>query len=244
MLNKISKLFNRLEVFSLLDYIRLDTKSTILNQIRDNFSSAAILLHPFVEMPSGWTQSKKNQNPYQHIYPTDEEILNNAKPILWKTVMDKCCLASFAEVELALLTSIGALNEEYARSDLSDSLNANLQQDLYFPDEDRTSVFLLKGLLEVMDSKEATLLHYSEPIFDTSGSLKLKELKPINICDLSSAELIVTDNNMEYAFMSMYDSFNTLFLSKQENIDEIVRKMGWEAIICDHQTYMEWFLTK
>jgi Protein of unknown function (DUF2711) len=46
--------------FSLLDYIRLDTKCTILSQIPDNFSSAAILLHPFVEMPSGWTQRKKN----------------------------------------------------------------------------------------------------------------------------------------------------------------------------------------
>lgn len=228
----------------MLDYIRLDTKYTILSQIPDNFSSAAILLHPFVEMPSGWTQSKKNQNPYKHIYPTDEEILNNAKPVLWKSVMDECGLASFAELELALLTSIGALNEDYDRLDLADSLNLNFQQDLYFPDEDKTSVFLLEGLLEVMDSKEATLLHYSEPIFDTSGSLKFNDAKPIKICELSSAELIVTTNNMDYAFMSMYNSFNTLFLSKQKDIDEIVRKMNWEAIICDHQTYMDWFLPK
>jgi Protein of unknown function (DUF2711) len=147
-------------------------------------------------------------------------------------------------IELALLTSIGALNEDYAKTDLADSLNANLQQDLYFPDEDRTSVFFLKGLLEVMDSKEATLLHYSEPIFDTSGSLKLKDVKPTRICELSSAELMVTTNNIEYAFMSMYDSFNTLFMAKQENIDEIVRNMNWEAIICDEQTYMDWFLPK
>jgi Protein of unknown function (DUF2711) len=222
----------------------LDTQSTILDQIPDNFSSAAILLHPFVEMPSGWTQSKKNQNPYKHIYPTDEEILNNAKPVLWKTVMDECGLASFAELELALLTSIGALNEDYARLDLADSLNLNLKVDLYFPDEDKTSVFLLKGLLEVMNSNEAPLIHYSEPIFDTSGSLKLNDVKPIKICELSSAELMVTTNNMEYAFMSMCDSFNTLFLSKQKNIDEIVGKMNWEAIICDHQTYIDWFLQK
>jgi Protein of unknown function (DUF2711) len=59
---------------------------------------------------------------------------------------------------------------------------------------------------------------------------------------LSEAELIVTDENMDYAFLSIYDSFNTLFLSKKQNAKEIVKKMNWEAIICDNQTYLDWYL--
>jgi hypothetical protein len=235
---------NTKEVSSLLDYIRLDSKSAILSQIPKYFNSAAILLHPFVRMPSGWTKSKKNHHPYKHIYPTDEEILNQAKPVLWKTVMDKCGLTSFEEVKMALMTSIGALNEDYARSDLADLLNTNLKQDIYYPTEDKTSVLLLKGILEVLGSKGADSLHYSEPILDNSGSLNLKEVKPLKIYELSSAELIVTNENMDYAFMSIYDSFNTLFLSQQENVKEIVQKMKWEAIICDNNTYMGWFLSK
>ncbi|USK36387.1 DUF2711 domain-containing protein [Bacillus sp. F19] len=67
-------------------------------------------------------------------------------------------------------------------------------------------------------------------------------MKPLDLYELSAAELIVTDENMDYAFMSIYDSFNTLFLSKQGNSKEIVQKMNWEAIICDQQTYIDWFL--
>ncbi len=43
--------------FILLDYIWLDDKSPILVQLPSNFKSAAILLHPFVQMPLGWENS-------------------------------------------------------------------------------------------------------------------------------------------------------------------------------------------
>jgi Protein of unknown function (DUF2711) len=77
----------------LLDYLRLDTKSTILKQISNNFSSAAILLHPFIQMPLGWTLDKQNQQPFKHIYPTDEETMDQATPVLWQTIMNESGIA-------------------------------------------------------------------------------------------------------------------------------------------------------
>ncbi|GMB75753.1 hypothetical protein BCER1_21540 [Bacillus cereus] len=38
----------------MLDYIWLDDKSPILEQLPRNFKSAAILLHPFIQMPLEW----------------------------------------------------------------------------------------------------------------------------------------------------------------------------------------------
>lgn len=67
--------------FILLDYIWLDDNSTILEQLPSNFKSAAILLHPFVQMPSGWEKSVRNRH-YQHIYPSAEEIIHDGKCVL------------------------------------------------------------------------------------------------------------------------------------------------------------------
>jgi len=55
----------------LLDYIWIDGDLPILSQLPNDFNSAAILFHPFIQMPSGWEKSKR-ANPYQHIYPNDE----------------------------------------------------------------------------------------------------------------------------------------------------------------------------
>ncbi|MCH6266576.1 DUF2711 family protein [Neobacillus citreus] len=225
----------------MLDYIWLDDKSPILSQLPNNFKSAAILLHPFVQMPLGWRQNKQIHQE-EDDYPTEEEILKQGSPVLWKTVMKESGLKSFEELEIALLTSIYALKKKFARSDLAVKLNLNLNKDRYYPTEDKTSVFLINGLLKVLSSKGADKIYFSEPIFDNSGILKIKHVSSIDISGLSPVELIITDENMDYAFMSVYDSFNTLFLSKGEDVKEVVQKMNWEAIVCDDNTFINWYL--
>ena len=48
--------------YILLDYIWLDDKSPILEQLPRNFKSAAILLHPFIQMPLGWEKSVRKDH--------------------------------------------------------------------------------------------------------------------------------------------------------------------------------------
>jgi len=191
-------------------------------------------------MPLGWTDS--NNNHTDEKYPTKEEILNQGTPVLWETVIKESGLASFEELAVALMTSIYALNEKYARTDLADKLNKNLDKDRFYPPEDKTSVFLINDLLEVLGSKGADKILFSEPILDNSGILKIKDVTLRDICGLSPVELIITDENMEYAFMSVYDSFTTLFLSKGEDVKEVIQKMNWEAIVCDDNTFINWYL--
>jgi hypothetical protein len=42
--------------------------------------------------------------------------------------------------------------------------------------------------------------------------------------------------------MSLYDSFTTLLFAKDENIEHIVQSMDWEAVLCDEQTFINWYL--
>lgn len=40
--------------------------------------------------------------------------------------------------------------------------------------------------------------------------------------------------------MSMYDSFNTLFLSNDENFEGLLKEFGWEALVCDKEMPIIW----
>jgi len=49
---------------------------------------------------------------------------------------------------------------------------------------------------------------------------------------LAPFEIVITDEKMDYAFLSVYDSFITVFLSRDENIEKIIQEKKWEAVIC------------
>ncbi|HDR4898946.1 TPA: DUF2711 family protein [Bacillus cereus] len=224
----------------MLDYIWLDDKSSILEQLPSTFKSAAILLHPFVQMPLGWEKSVRKR-PYEHIYPSAEEIIHNGKSVSWKEMMSYSGLHSYAELSMTMLISIGAFTEEYKREDLAKKLYSNFKKDLYYPTEDYTSIFLLHKLLKLLGSKGAKNLYFSEPILDTNGLLEVNNTTPLDIWDISNNELIITGEDNEYAFMSIFDSFTTLLLAKEENIEYIVHSMNVEAVICDKKMMINWY---
>lgn len=227
----------------MLDYIWLNDETPILNQVPKEFKSVAILTNPFIQMPKGWAEEKRT-NPNEHIYPDHDEILDLAKPVMWKNILENTDLVSLKEIALALKTSISALNENYARPDLADKLNLNFPEDLYYPNEDKISEFLIVDLIQFLRSEGAKRIYYSDPIFDNSGCLQLSEVTPSDLCNIYSKEVIITDEKMNYAFMSVYDSFITLFLTRNENPMNIVQRVGWEALRCDNNTYINWYLNR
>lgn len=223
----------------MLDYIWIKGDIPILNQLPNNFKSAAILLHPFVQMPLGWTQLQRKDSS-EHIYPDAEEILTEGKPVLWEKVMHDYNFNSLKDIELALRTSIGAFRKEYARKDLVQKLS--LKPDLYFPYEDFISVLLIEDMLKVLSSKGSNSIYFSDPIYGKSGVLNINETSALDIYEITSSELIITDEYNDFAFMSIFDSFNTLFIAKDENIEDVVKLMNWEAIICNHETKIDWYM--
>lgn len=224
----------------MLDYIWLEYRSPILNQLPNNFKSAAILLHPFIQMPMGWGENNR-ENEHEHIYPTDAEILQYGKPVSWRRMLHESGLTTLEELAVALLTSISALRREYAREDLAKRLNSSIKNDLYYPDEDFTTVFLINDLLKILASKGSKQLFYSDPLLDNSGILENKKIASLEVCELSLKELIITDENMDFAFINVYDSFITILMAKDEDIMDIVKSMKWEAIECDEKTYINWY---
>ena len=224
----------------MLNYIWLDDKSSIINQLPRKFKSAAILLHPFIQMPLGWEQNKR-KNEFEHIYPTDAEILLSGKPVSWETIVHQSGLRNIEELAIALKTSIGALRKEYAREDLADKLNSSIKSDLYYPNEDFPTVFLVNDLLTVLSSKGAKSFSFSDPIQDKSGNVDFKNLDPSKVSELAQNEVIIADEHLDYAFMNVIDSFITIIMAKDFSINDIVKSMKWEALECNKNTNINWY---
>lgn len=77
-------------------------------------------------------------------------MIDLSEPISWKEVISMSNLKSYKELSLALHTSTGALRYKYKREDLANLFNSYLEitPDLYYPDSDRTSLFIINSLLK------------------------------------------------------------------------------------------------
>lgn len=222
-----------------MDYIWFDDKSSIINQLPRNFKSAAIILSPFIQMSSNWVNFKQ-KNRFEVKYPSDEEILRYGKAISWKTIEQESSFNNHKELAVALKTSILALKPEYSRIDLMEKIN--LKRNIYYPSGDSLSPLLIKDFLNVISSKGANNLYFSAPTQIKSGILQIKTTTSLDICDISNGELMLADENFEFAFLSLYDSFSTLFITREKNIASVVQTLNWEAVVCDDNTRLNWYL--
>lgn len=221
-----------------MEYIRFDEDRPIMEQVPE-YRSAAFLLHPFIQMPCGWSERSKT-HPYQHLYPNDEEIVRLGRSIHWEEVRRLSGLSSLKEVAMALVST--ASKTSHQRPDLEEKLSNSIPQDFYWPQEDRISVMLSQGILNEFYSYGSHNFHFSEPVFDTAGQVNIKNCNLLTIGELSPAEIIIMDDQLESVFISQYDSYFTLFLSKQHDIGKILALHNWEAIVCDEETKIDWFL--
>jgi Protein of unknown function (DUF2711) len=71
--------------------------------------------------------------------------------------------------------------------------------------------------------------------------LNLETVTPMQIWSLTHRELINMDEQMEFMFMSMHDSFTPLFFTKEANIEPFIKVMNVEVIICNEETKIDWF---
>lgn len=173
------------------------------------------------------------------MYPSDEEIIAMGRPVSWKTVMTVCGLRSEKETALALMTAVTALREEYALPESARLFN-RLHPDLYLPSDDVTSPFLIPGLLDVFRSKGIKRCTYYEPV-EEKGIFSLNQTAASDVCGLLRADMIIADEKRRAAFMSIYDSFTTLFLMEDQDMPSVIRAMSWEAVICSDTACINWY---
>lgn len=223
----------------MIDYIWFDDNIPILNQLPNNFKSAAILLNPFIQMPIAWEQIQQRKS-NDDLCPSDIEILKYGKPLSWKHVMQENCFKDYRELALALKASVWKARKVYEGPDLTEKINH--REGMHYPNADAVSAFLIEDFLKILSSNGARNLYFSAPIEDINGMKQISETTALEIGRITDQELILTDENLEFAFMSLGSSFITMFLAAKENIEGILGTMNWEGFICEDKTILNWYL--
>lgn len=218
----------------------LDTP--ILQQAGPSFRSAALLFHPFVQMPNNWAKNKR-QHPHEHIYPSTQEHLTLGTQIRWQDMLKKTGLGSYQQLAVSLLTSISALNEASANEQWATQLNEALNEDLFYPTEDTISVFLFEPIIALFQQIGSTHIHYSNPILGVNGAIELTSATPERLAEVTRNVCLFTDELERLVFISSFDTFVTVMLSKEEQIERLIGER-FEYLVCDETTSMSWWYQK
>lgn len=221
-----------------MEYIWLHDQSPILEQVSGNFKSAAILLHPFAKMSCNWKQEK---NTLLHNYPSKEQCLISGKAISWKKIIELTDLCSYEEIALGLMTSISRFYPEYAREDLAEKLKGGLDSSFYYTSDDCTSIFLLQKMIEIYEALGVTNIFYGDPISGHKGEIDISSATPLVLAKIAERECLFIDEHANVAFLSIFDSFTTLLLCKDDNVKQLIKHFDLEAIVCDDSTKMGWY---
>lgn len=122
---------------ALLPFFQLDREETD----KSNLKKAKLLSHEeaLKEVDFLKRLPEANREIYSYDndrYPADEEIFRKGKSISWDNIAKGSCLAGYAEVNTALRTSIGGLNQNFTRPDLMEKLNNFTDHEsIYHPTE-------------------------------------------------------------------------------------------------------------
>ncbi|MCH7322577.1 DUF2711 domain-containing protein [Solibacillus sp. MA9] len=215
-----------------MHYIWIEHIDPILSQIPDYYKSAALILHPFVEMPEHFIQ-----------YPTTEQQMQYGKPVRWETICQLCHFKRKEDVLLALLSDSDALLEPYARPDLVEQLHKYLPKNIFFPTSDETSPLLWPAFLKLLIKSNSKKLYWSSPIIQQSSVLPLDFVEPELFVNLPEQELLVSNETMSIVWLSRFDSFVTTYLSNTALNVPLLKSLALETIICDENTPL-WFWVK
>lgn len=220
-----------------MKYVWLKDEIPIIEQVPKEYEFVAILLNPFIRMPLDWIDVKKSTSP-ECLYPTKDEILKLGEPVSWNEIVDICGFRSYQLVLLALKSSILSLNGDHSRNDLADLLQNNLPEEIFYPDPDSISEFIIKNLYQNIFSET---IDYENPIFGENIRIQLSKVSISELVEKYSHECILSDEMNKISFMSKFDSFITLLLSTK-NAQEVINDLKLEAIICNEKTRINWYL--
>lgn len=217
-----------------MEYIWFDNIKPIKKQLPKEFKSAAIILNPFIKI-----QEKLISMEFDEEYPSQDELLKYGNPVKWSEIIKMVEFNSYEELEIALRSSIKALNDNFIRMDLADELEKKISHNIYYPCEDIISEFIFKDFFEYFTKKQKKKVFYRRLTDKHNNCINFNEKSNFEIYD---SQMIIFDENLEYALMSIFDSFFSILLSKSEEIGRLIEEMEWESIICTEETTLNWFL--
>jgi hypothetical protein len=200
------------------------------------FESVYVVLHPFVGVPNefAWKATKH--------YPSDEQILGMGAKCRWADVASKTGLGTCAKLNQALLTSIGAIDEDLRDYAASSALKSLLEtESIWMPSEGRFEPLLQMDILDAFEaSGRGELIFVPEfPGVDPVRRFSVSRLRSREEAFPSRGTLTALDES--FLLTVDWDSFFTLFYGPHDFVAEVIRRNSLEGFFATPTTDHSWF---
>ena len=211
-------------------------KSPLIEAYGRRFEAVFVVLHPFIRVPDFLSWQKT------HKYPDDEEIAALGVKCGWSEVLPQLGMASCAELNRTLLSSIGALSQEMSDPAGVNRLQNFLQSNaVWMPVEGRFEPLLRHDFLKIFEIYRSHRLVFvpefpeSEPVV----RLSIAELREGSAPFPCAGTLAAPDAS--FLLTVDWDSFFTLFYGRREFLRQTARTLGLEGFFATPNTDHAWW---
>jgi hypothetical protein len=204
------------------------------------FECVFLALHPFVRVPESlaWSTTKS--------YPNDAEIRTVGAKYRWAEVAKETGLGTCAQINQALLTSIGSLDDYLADPSGRDKLHRFLESHpVWMPVEGRFEPLLQPALLDAFSAAGAAELIFVPefPTCDPVVQLSVNELSNStrNGTAPFPARGTLLAPDASFLFTVDWDSFFTLFYGSRSFVTSVAAARNLEGFFATPNTEHAWF---
>lgn len=218
------------------DYVYPPYSIPLVEAYEGRFEAVFIALHPFVRVPQSlsWIATRT--------YPNDAHIAALAAKYPWTEVAARTGFSNCAQLNQALLTSIGSIDGHLADPQGREALQTFLQsQPVWMPVEGRFPFLLQQDFLRVFSAAHADELIYIPefPAIDPVVTLSLDNLRSGAVPFPSCGTLLAPDAS--FLFTVDWDSFFTLFYGPRAFVADLARALRLEGFFATPNTEHAWF---
>lgn len=182
-------------------------------------------------------------------YPDNDVIKRYAVKVGWHEMQARSGIAGDKLLNLALLTSIGALHQRYMRPDLSEQLTNVCESDhIVMPCEGRFEPTMDRDIVRAFHLAGYEYAVFGDEFVHNSVVKPLAEFttESPRMCEVWPNETMMARNiysvDQRLLFTVDWDSFFTLICSNDATVRSIVDAGRFEGFYCDATTYHHWWL--
>lgn len=223
-----------------MDYSRLGYPSyevPLLQAYGGRFDAAFIALHPFFRIPDSvdWESVDPNMD-----YPDAPYIRQYGQPVFWQTIMEGIGCEDLRHFYQGMLTSIGALQQEYQDKEMATLIASYTKQsNIYYPMEGFFHPLLIESIAQFISHEQTDDLFYLAEFEKEPEVLSVEAM--IQQCDLSrNLRGSLFDVNVTRLATVDWDDFFTVIYGSSDQLASLLESRPLEGFFCDDRTLHTW----
>lgn len=208
-------------------------------KIIDARSSAVSTEQLFEELNS--TKSEGERQRHEQFY---DDWRLRAKTVSWRDVATRSGIRSETDLNVALLTNILALGEQYSNEiDAKKLADWCTENDVFMPTEGEVQPTLVKAMGDLFQKLGRDEIWLGDEFDDNRTTVSVSDF----LLDKFGPDFFVRnifDGSNQALVTVHWDSFFTLFCGPRLIIEEVVQQNGLEGFFCDEYTSHDWWSHK